>query len=186
MFTLDLSTFPKVSDLNEAIKASPEFNPKMNSISGTLKWGEVISDVKVTIDKASLHPGAVYAGYHNYLDGSITVLNFGKAGNRRHRGGVVGTIYHEFFHHLQWYGTMADVGGWYFTNSNDIQDTLYNKHKEAMAGFYVGSEPAEASAEVFRVLAGYHSEESWETNNKMLKDYFEFFSKNQMIKYFMR
>lgn len=81
---------------------------------------------------------------------------------------------------------MEGIGDWYWEVHNDDQSTIHDRWLESFADSYAATKPYEASCEVFRVLAGYTSGETWEGNHRLLKDYFEFFSKNDMTKHFMR
>ena len=97
----------------------------------------------------------------------------------------MGTIYHEFFHYLQYYGACESIGDWYWEVHNDEQSLIHDKWIEALSTFYAGTKCYEASCEAFRVLAGYTSGEAWESNSKLLDDYLYFFKKNDMIKHFV-
>jgi len=184
MFTLDLSTYPNIVLLSQRVKEFKKDNEE--TFHFTLNWAGLFQEgIPISIETWKLRPDADWAGIHQ--DGEITIRTFGKRGNSQfHRGGIVGTIYHEFFHYLQWYGCMAECGDWFWDTHHTEQKKLYDCWSESFEGFYAGSFPWEAAAEVYRVISGYTSAEAWEKNQSLKKDYLRFFQGNEMIKHFVK
>ena len=89
------------------------------------------------------------SGVYNFIHNVILVRNFGnKANNKvKHRGGLPGTIFHEWCHRMQFWWSE----GW------------------------LASSAVEMSAEAFRVLKGWRSAESWERDQEFLTDWQDFF-----------
>lgn len=147
-------------------------------------WGEITPPIGMEVEMNGI--GGMPPNTAGAWDGKrIRVASWGKKGNAlRHRGGLEGTIVHEFAHVLQWYGAGNDIGDWYYTNHHDEQSALFDKWKSVLSPFYAGSHEAESTAEVFRVLKGYRSEEEWEDNSQLLGEWEDFFKRNEVFKHF--
>jgi len=128
------------------------------------------------------------AGIFDPSDYNISVATYGRRQNETlHRGGLEGTVVHEWAHLLQCLGTDNDAGGWYFTNHHDEQSELFKKWKSVYKEAYAGSAPYEATAEAFRVLAGWPSAqpEEWESNTLLLEEWRAFLKGNEVFKHYM-
>lgn len=152
-------------------------------------WGGLTEPIPLMIWEDQI-PGETpnILGAYCHMEEAIHVLNLGKKGNLlSHRGGLQGTIVHEFAHHLQNLGAMNDVGDWYWTDRHDMQDSLFEKWSPILGDFYVASKPKEMTAEVFRVISGsgYSSPEHWEKNELFLEEYTNFLKSNEVFKHFL-
>jgi hypothetical protein len=147
-------------------------------------WGEVTPPVPLEVEVGGV--GGCLPHVAGVWDGKrIRVATWGKKGNKQfHRGGLEGTIVHEFAHVLQWYGAGNSIGDWYYTNHHDEQSHLFKKWESVLSPFYAGSHEAESTAEVFRVLKGYRSDEEWENNSQLLKEWEGFLRGNEVFKHF--
>jgi hypothetical protein len=151
-------------------------------------WGDILPPIPVRVWRGFIpgYPPEV-AGGCSPVDGSIDVVTYGRKNNPlHHRGGIEGTILHEMAHHLQMIGADMDVGGWYWTNNHVEQDKLYKKWKGQLEAFYAGSLPEEMTAEAFRVLQGWKSDEKWERNEELLGDFHSFLSGNKIFEDFLK
>jgi hypothetical protein len=150
-------------------------------------WGDILNPIPVRVWRGSI-PGesAWVAGGCSPVDGSIDIVTYGKKSNLlHHRGGLEGTLMHEFAHHLQLIGSDLGVGGWFWGHCHKEQGGLYEKWKGQLEAFYVGSKAWEMTAEVFRVLQGFQSGEEWEKNEEFLEDFREFLGGNSIFSVFM-
>jgi len=156
-----------------------------------LTWNGITPPVSLKVYGGCI-PGqaSTVAGIFDPFDYSISIATYGRRQNETlHRGGLEGTVAHEWAHLLQCLGSDNDVGGWYFTNHHDTQSTLFQKWKSVFDKdkSYAGEAPYEAAAELFRVLAGWPSSspEEWESNAALLQDWREFLKGNEMFKHYM-
>jgi hypothetical protein len=152
-----------------------------------IRWRDFVEPIPLKIWKGQI-PGEApnILGAYDHIRLEIHVLNLGKKGNLlSHRGGLEGTILHEFAHHLVNLGAMNDVGDWYYTDSHDQQDALFDKWAPTLGDFYVASKAKEMTAEVFRVISGYASSEEWEANKTFLEEYKNFLQGNEVFKHFL-
>lgn len=103
-----------------------------------------------------------------------------------HRGGILGTIKHEFCHALQYLATTCELPNWYWSYENDQQDELYRKWYDSFGNTYAQKSAVEAAAEAFRVLSGHPHPDEWETNSHLLDDYRKFFENELVFKDFIK
>ena len=172
-------------NLSQVIKSAWPDYKTMKAWRLKVSWEEVVVDLIINkTDPQDAKFGGIHRSSANTAH--IQVNHFGsrRLNNAYHRGGILGTIYHEWFHHLQWLGEQHSLAGWGW-DGHEVQDALYDKWKGELAGYYAGTAPHEAAAEAYRVLMGYRSLEAWELNNKLLTDYRDFFNQNELTKHFM-
>ena len=91
-------------------------------------------------------------------------------------------LYHEVCHTIQ--NTLYKDGeeDWYDHYENRTQDLLFKKYRKEFGKTYASVSPIEASAEVFRRLAGYKQDDLWENNETLLLEYKEFFKSQKVFK----
>lgn len=183
-----ISTPPVIDISGNIIDQMRAFDPPLWVRPGVaifnVVWGGITPPIPMEVEMNGI--GGMPPDTAGAWDGrKIRVASWGKRGNAlRHRGGLEGTVVHEFAHVLQWYGAGNDIGDWYYTNHHDEQSALFDKWKSVLSPFYAGSHEAESTAEAFRVLKGYRSKEEWENNSQLLGEWEDFFKRNEVFKHF--
>lgn len=172
---LDLSTLnpDNIEPLREVVRKTRD---DQKSSCFTVHWRNEFHS-KLFIGKQPPGLGPESSGVYNFMHDVILIRNFGnKASNKvKHRGGLPSTILHEWCHRMQFWCSDNWIGDWGYEGNHPQQDELYDKWKHELEAFYLASKPVEMSAEVFRVLKGWRSTESWEDNQKLLADWRDFF-----------
>jgi hypothetical protein len=183
-----ISTPPVIDISGNIIDQMRAFDPPLWVRPGVaifnVVWGEITPPIPMQVEINGI--GGMPPDTAGAWDGrKIRVASWGRKGNAlRHRGGLEGTVVHEFAHFLQHHGSNNDYGGWYYTHYHDEQSALFERWESVLSPFYAGSHEAESTAEVFRVLKGYRSKEEWENNSQLLKEWEDFFRRNEVFKHF--
>lgn len=172
---LDLSTINPndVEPLREIVRKTRD--DQRNSCF-TVHWkGDYHCKLFVGKQPPTLDPKS--AGVYLLTYDAILVRNFGNKvyNNMKHRGGLTGTILHEWCHRMQFWCSDESVGDWYWGGHHPVQDELYDKWSGQFQSFYLASNAHEMSAEAFRALKGWRSVEIWEDNQEFLADWRDFF-----------
>ena len=180
MTTFDLSTFApnSINPLKEALKEARD----LDGIARLhLHWGGVLQ-TPLKIGKFGEHEGA--AGWH---DGEgIFVKHFGKKMNKElHRGGIPGTIVHEWAHAIQWAGSDNSIGDWYWGYEHPGQDLLFERWAEKLKeNSYAASEAKEMAAEAYRGVRGFSDpRDLWPEG--FLEDWKIFFCQDECFRHFV-
>jgi len=142
-----------------------------------VRWGNTHESLNLTLYNSSIPgEGESTLGLYTYGVG-ISIQR-----NAEHcRGGIEGTIAHEFAHHLQWWGSENSMGGWSLNTHNDFQTDLWVRWRPHFEGTYAFKAPAEAGAEVFRVLMGWKGQDAWEGNQALLEEWRAWFTQNAVF-----
>ena len=172
---LDLSTLSpdNVEPLREVVRKTRD--DQRNSCF-TVHWkGDYHCELFIGKQPSILDPEN--SGVYNFIHNLVLVKNFGnKANNKvKHRGGLPGTIFHEWCHRMQFWCSDEWIRGWGYEGNHLQQDELYDKWKHEFKVFYLASSAVEMSAEAFRALKGWRSTEPWEDNQEFLADWRDFF-----------
>ena len=179
MTTFDISTLTPntIQTLVAALNAArgADKTARLN-----LHWGEVLR-TSLEVGRFAAHEGA--AGWHD--SGGIFVKHFGKSQNvHLHRGGIPGTIIHEWAHVIQWAASGSGIGEWYWGYENPGQDLLYEKWAEKLKGCYAASKPKEMAAEAYRALRGFTDlRDFWPEG--FLEDWESFFLGDECFQHFV-
>lgn len=183
--TLDLSLVPTARDLASLVKSDLQYDPFASSIELKLKWGSLILNLNLSLDRPSLHPGANWVG--RTVEEDIVVINHRGANKELHGGGIMGTIFHEFAHVLTNIGSTRGVGNWSPDGQKKSQTCLFNKWKVSFGDTYASTDPSEATAEVFRALWGYYdpADDHWAYNYSLINEWKIFLKKDAMFKHFL-
>jgi hypothetical protein len=148
-------------------------------------WKDPSFQVQVNITKENPLLKSGIAGVHdfNIRTGGhrIIIQNYGKREYEYHRGGIPGTLFHEWCHIVQSYNAHHGLGKWFYNSCHPQQDVLYKRYQHMCSGFYAGFSPEEMAAEAFRVLNGFRSSESWEENKNFLADWKDFFTSDEVF-----
>jgi hypothetical protein len=177
---IDLSTL-SVDNLDLLRKATRENRDENGNSSFMVTWKYDCLQTEFTFAKHADH-APEYPGHFDSRDG-IFVQNYGnKQENARyHRGGIFGTLMHEWCHRMQFFATENGVGEWYWSLSHPRQEELHEKYRSSCKGYYAGTTPEEMAAEAFRVLSGCPSGEEWEANQHLLNDWKDFFMNDEVF-----
>lgn len=72
-------------------------------------------------------------------------------------------------------------------HAGGIVGTIFHEWKASFQETYAASDPCEATAEIFRVLWGYHCPENdaWKNNTLLLKEWKGFLKKDPVFKHFL-
>ena len=96
-------------------------------------------------------------------------------------GKMMGTVLHEFAHHLQ-YKSRFKSEGWTTDHDHPGQQALYKKYKALCEPYYAAHSPKEMAAEAFRLLMGWGKFYlDWELDQSFRNDWLDFFYSEKMF-----